>query len=359
MSDMKKPGPRILYLGPLGTGSTTRQRLAAFNSLGYHCIAFDSRPYHEYGSRLHRSFAHHLAYGKPVRSLNQDLLAFAAAQDYQIIWIDKGVWIYPETLARLKANGAIAIHYTPDPAITFHQTRHFLKSIPLYDAMVTTKTYEVELYRAHGSKQTIFSEQGYDPETFYPRQVDADTQARLGSDVCFIGRCEPHYLSIMQAIAAKHDNVAIWGRWGPQAAQHPWLAPVYRGEGLWGADYANALCSAKIAIGLLSALVGDQTTTRTYEITACGTFMLAQRTPEHMALFEEGKEAEFFSSKEEMLEKIAYYLAHPVARERIAAAGRARCVSGGYDNGQRLAKIMAQINLAPAYSNERTANFHG
>ena len=71
--------------------------------------------------------------------------------------------------------------------------------------------------------------------------------------------------------------------------------------------------------------------------------MLAERTDEHLELFEEGKEAEFFTSREEMLEKARYYLAHSQERQRIAAAGRERCLRSGYSYHDRLRKILTQI----------------
>jgi spore maturation protein CgeB len=87
----------------------------------------------------------------------------------------------------------------------------------------------------------------------------------------------------------------------------------------------------------------DLQTSRTMEIPACGGFMLAERTDEHLALFEKGKEAEFFSTNEELLEKCRYYLTHDVERQSISKAGTLRCKTSGYSNEETLRKLISIV----------------
>jgi spore maturation protein CgeB len=70
--------------------------------------------------------------------------------------------------------------------------------------------------------------------------------------------------------------------------------------------------------------LGETTTTKAFEISATGVFMLAKCNPVHLALFEEGKEAEFFASDDELRDKIGFYFRHDAARIRIAARVRER-----------------------------------
>ena len=87
----------------------------------------------------------------------------------------------------------------------------------------------------------------------------------------------------------------------------------------------------------------DLQTTRTFEIPACGAFMLAERTDEHLRLFEEGKEAAYFGSEGELLDKVRYYLDHEGERKTIAAAGRKRCLDSGYSHHDRLKYMLRRI----------------
>ena len=55
--------------------------------------------------------------------------------------------------------------------------------------------------------------------------------------------------------------------------------------------------------------------------------LIAERTEEHQDLFEEGKEAEFFATLEELSDKISFYLKNDQARCRIAEKGRLKTLS--------------------------------
>jgi spore maturation protein CgeB len=113
--------------------------------------------------------------------------------------------------------------------------------------------------------------------------------------------------------------------------------------GLYNEDYAKSFRAFKISLCFLRKMNFDTQTTRTVEIPACGGFMLAERTEEHLAMFEEGKEAAFFSSDEELLEKCRYYLSHDDERLRIAEAGTLRCKTSDYSNEGMIRKVLQEI----------------
>jgi spore maturation protein CgeB len=105
------------------------------------------------------------------------------------------------------------------------------------------------------------------------------------------------------------------------------LAACVSGSGIWGQAYVETLGGARIGIGLLSKLCQDQFTTRSFEIPAAGALLLAERTEDHLALFEEDKEAVFFSTTHELRQKLRHYLANDTERAAIAERGRQKALA--------------------------------
>ena len=110
----------------------------------------------------------------------------------------------------------------------------------------------------------------------------------------------------------------------------PPISPV------WGEEYARTIAEAPICLAFHSEWNRDRCSYRVFEIPACGGFLLAFRTDVMQSLYEEGKEAEFFGSSGELIDKIRYYLRNEGARQEIARRGRERCLRSGYDVVSRM-----------------------
>lgn len=336
----------MLYVGTLYEGETCYDRMCAMRDIGLNVLPFDTSSYLQEGTRITRSLRHRLKMGINIRRLNQDLLETAGKHDgITHIWFDKAIFIWPETLKKIrKISGAFLIHYTPDPQILFHKSRHFINSIRLYDLLFTTKPFELDLYKEFGAHSVNLTYQAYDKNRFYPRELSEPDFMKYKADITFIGHYEKYRADCIRAIFDSGVKVKVWGEyWQRYAKWHPWARNVVMGRSVICDQYCIALSSAAICLGLLSKFIPESTTTRSFEIPACGAFMLAERTTEHMELFEEGKEAEFFSSRKELLEKVHYYLEHPQKRKDIAAAGRQRCVNCGYSFQDRLKDILKKV----------------
>ncbi len=334
----------ILYVGQLSHGGTCLARLEILRKSGAVVAGFDVGAIREKLSRVENSLLSRFNVALPLSSFNRELKQFAETKDFDAVWVDKGVWIYPETLAALKqrATSGLAIHYTPDSQFIDNRSRFFSRSVPAYDVLVTTKPFEVSEYEKRGGRDVVLVLQGYGEQ--FGRATMLVPDADMMSDVCFIGHCQSHYAQLLEKVAAMPLKLKIWGPgWTRFAKRHGWAKDCVQSDGLWGDDYPRALRSTKIALGLLSKRIPETTTTRTFEIPATGTFMLAERTDDHLALFKDGLEAVFFDDASEMIDNIQIYLADDAARQAIAAAGRARCLSSGYSAENQLRQVFDRL----------------
>ena len=171
-------------------------------------------------------------------------------------------------------------------------------------------------------------------------QLETNVEANI--DISFIGSLMPtthskriRYLNFI----VSNIPIKIWG-YGLEKRYYRWyqriirkfypnafISPIekyYLGE-LWGIDMYSTLQNSKIVfnahIDMAEEYIGS---TRMYEVTGIGSLLLSENGRNIKELFEPDKEIITYSSEEELLEKVKYYLDNEEKRKEIALAGQKR-----------------------------------
>lgn len=349
---------RIVYCGELWNGGTCRMRMEALERLGHEVVPVDTTGQPRGIRGLVPRALRKAGWVWDATGVNRALLRAVEEHRPELVWIDKGLSVRPRTirLIRDERRAVKLVHYSPDDMSGSHnQSWQYLACLPMYDLHVTTKSFNVQELRGRGARAVLFTDNAYCRRTHRPVLVTSEERVALGGPVGFIGAFERERAEAMLFLAENGVPVRVWGGgWARWARKHAHASLRVENRPLWGEQYARAICSFEINLAFLRKLNRDLQTTRSVEIPACGGFLLAERTEEHLKLFEEGVEAEFFGSREELLEKCRYYLAHPGERERIAAAGRERCLRSDYSYDRHVAAVLdalrSRADVGSAYA---------
>ena len=297
----------------------------------------------DYKPTLFDRILHRLKLPRDVNHLNRRIKDTYIDFKPDIVFIVKGVLIKPSTIKFIKQGKTRVLSWSNDDMYAWHnRSLWYTWSLKYYDLVVTQKSYNChpEELPSLGAK-VLFQDKAIDPEINKP--VKDCSSFHCVHEVVFIGTKEKDRLDHLQFLAENGVVVHIYG-WAvnENGQQHPNL--IFHDTHLYGDDFNAALGCAKIALNFLRKMNRDLQTSRSIEIPAAGGFMLAERTSEHQRLFQEGKEAEFFDSKEELLKKVQYYLNHEAERKAIAKAGLDRVKNGDYTFLNRIKEILSHLN---------------
>lgn len=340
---------KILYVGENFIGSTSSQRFNALKRLGYDLDEINfSKTFHKNSFRgIILRILNRFSYSIDFAYTNDQIYKKVSSEKYYILWIDKGLTIKPELINDIKKSNRIKFvvgYYIDDMFQKHNQSIQWKQGLPMYDLIVTTKSYNVNELLSMGAKRVEFVNNCYDIEIHRPKKISQLDKKKIGGKVGFIGAWEKERSNSISFLAKAGMQVRWWGGGWSNKSYSPNIPNlVYEKKALWGDDYAKAINSFDINLCFLRKINRDLQTTRSIEIPACGGFMLAERTEEHQILFQEAKEAEFFSNDEELLDKTRFYLANPNARLKIALAGRERCEKSGYNYESTLSKIISLL----------------
>ncbi|WP_157212060.1 CgeB family protein [Desulfomonile tiedjei] len=285
-----------------------------------------------------------LQFGPGTILFNKRLLDIAVKNTFDWIWIDKNVFAFPGTIRKLADRGLFLVHHMTDDLLNPDQPlRHYRKAIPLIHVHLTSNIYNVQELINLGAPHAVQTHLGFDPELCRPGGQAPVQREEFRSDVVFIGHWRKHIDDfVLPAIKAGID-VKIWGDGWKKSPNKLFYVKNALFRSVSDKDYASILASAKIALCFLSHANRNTSTGRSFEIPAVGTFMLAERTEEHLSFYKEGEEAEFFSKPNEFMTKLNLYLKNHEERQQIALAGHRRAMTSGYTYFDRVSSDMKSV----------------
>ena len=289
-----------------------------------------------------------LKFGPAINRLNRELLKLVDDVQPDVVFLFICHHVFAGTVRQIKLRHprTVVVSYNIDNPFEdgkkFLRWRHYLAHAKLCDLNYFVRPRTVEHARQSGIPHPRVLMQFYVKDFHRPLPHD---QPAYRHDVLFVGHYEPDGRGELLSHLLLHGiAVRIFGnRWeelprnSPIRRLHPPIAMVS------GEEYVRLLAASKIALVFLSGVNRDPYTSRCFEIPACKTFMLAPRTPEIQALYQEDKEVVLYENKEELLAKVQKYLGDDEARARIAEAGHQRCLRGRQSHMDRCAAMLADI----------------
>jgi hypothetical protein len=320
--------------------------MLALQRMGHQIIPLDTDRY-AFGNSVLGKVGFRLAAGPNVQRLNRDLLRLAAEHRPDLLWADKVHQLQPATVLRCRDLGIQTVCYMIDNAFGPRRDaglRLYKKAIPCFDLHCTQRDVSVADLKRHGAREVIKIQTAYDRVAHYP-PPQGWSDAGRDREVSFIGSPYDDRAQFLGRLSQAGLPVAISG------AERAWrraLAPaqfktMYRGGELEADAYREGIWRSKINLSFLTRSNQDEFTHKSFEIAGCAGFLLVERSQGHASRFVEDKEAVFFSTLEECMQKIRLYLPDEEARTRIGNAGRERAERDGYHNDHQLSLILDRL----------------
>lgn len=333
----------FLYIGQYTEGTTSKMRanqlIQILNPENFEVI--DTHIPFFKTNKVLRSLGFRYKRGPLISNVNTYIQKSLKKNKYDLIWVDKGVFINDKTIELLRQIGQKLVHYTPDMAFYANTSQHFNKTINNYDFLITTKSKELDFYESYVSKEKILIvTQGFEKQIHKP----SHTFEEKDNSIVFIGLAEPSRIEIAEKIISQNLSLKLVGKgWEAFVEKHKLNKNLkFLGDAIYSEEYSSLISSSKFALGLLSKNFPELHTTRTFEIPACRTALLTETNPETTTFFNEN-EAIFYTDTEDLISKVKFYLINDNELEILTNRGYNNVHKNGYDYQSIMNNVLNRI----------------
>jgi spore maturation protein CgeB len=285
-----------------------------------------------------------------IASTSENVVSLVQEIRPDLVLVLSGFWFPLEQVDAIRTMGVkTAVWFTDDP----FYTDITINIAPRYDFVFTLELSCISFYQQLGCQQVHYLPLAVTPNAFYPKRVDLSYR----KEICFIGSAFWYRVSYFDRIAKylSGKDVFISGYWW-ERLQHYFVLRKKIQLGNWmppeqTSSYYNG---AKIVINLhrhyndesfnmnSRKIPALSVNPRTFEISNCGTLQLTDVRHDLHHFYTPGHDIVTYSSPEELVEKIDYYLNNEDKRRQIALRALCRTMNE-HTYRSRLSQLLSII----------------
>ncbi|MDB5280369.1 MAG: hypothetical protein JWR61_5324 [Ferruginibacter sp.] len=277
-----------------------------------------------------------------LNSINQKFKHSVTAFKPDVIWIFKGMEIFPGSLQWAKDRHIKLVNYNADNPFIFtgkgSGNKNVTRSIPLFDMHLTYNT---------AVKKEMESFYGI-PTEILPFGFDIDgalfekcIQQQEILKACFLGNPDPSRALFLEHLAAGGIAIDVFGNDWEKFVRHPNIfthSPVY-GDELW-----LTLHRYRVQLNLMRLHNPDTHNMRSFELPGVGAIQLAPDTIDHQTYFEPGKEIFVYNDVADCIVQINKLLCLPANEAAVIRYNaRQRSLNSGYQYRDRAVQALQLI----------------
>jgi hypothetical protein len=264
---------KILIIGSDFSWSIERIYGRELESLGHivELVDVQNQFYDYYYKNLFNKLIYRVGFSQILKKINKTLLNQVTNQYYDLVWVFKGMEIFPETLKVLKSKTNKLINYNPDNPFIFSGkgsgNQNVTNSISLYDLHLTYDTWVKEKIENEFKIRTEILTFGFDDCAV--QNIDFNSEDEVLA-VCFLGNPDSYRAAIINSLLDNGIEVHLYGNEWSKFAKHDLVVinnPVY------GLEFYKTLRKYRIQLNIMRVHNLNSHNMRSMEIPGVGGVM--------------------------------------------------------------------------------------
>jgi len=260
-----------------------------------------------------------------------------------IIWIFKGMEIFPESLQWAKSKGIPLVNYNGDSPFVFSGkgsgNKNVRESIFLYDLFLTYSRQDKKQMESKKVRSEIL------PFGFDLREGLFEECAKIEetNNLCFLGNPDEYRAKFINSLAKMNVRIDVYGNNWKRYVSHSNISIC---EPVYGDEFWRTLRKYRVQLNLMRPHNLTTHNMRTFETAAVGGIQLAPATEDHELYFKENEEIFLFKGEESCAAKIAAIKKLSTEEaNKIRGNARQRCLEDGYSYEMRSIQALSFLKI--------------